>query len=219
VLAVTLGLLILLRVAGQDVCISPLPDAAAVCPTPPLEVTETPVPEPTPTETPPPEPTETPTLRPTLAPTDTPAPRATPTPRPTGDVPVLPTLPERPTLRPGPERARSPICLAAPPPVPDVPGVIERDWTPAERCGGTPEAQATQAVLERPVRDTPTPAREAAREPAEVRYVSVLILPLQVVTATPTPEPRDILPDELPSLPPVQLPEAGDSSGLDPRDR
>jgi len=211
-LGLALGLLILLRVAGQDVCINPLPDLGG-CPTPTLEVTETPVPEPTPTETPTPEPTETPTLRPTLAPTDTPAPRATATPRPSPEIPALPTPPARPTLRPGPERARSPICLAAPPPVPDVPGVIERDWTPAERCGGTPEAQATQAELERPVRATSTTGRED-REPRDVLLVPVLIL-LQVVTATPTPEPRDIVPDELPSLPPVQLPDADDSIGLD----
>jgi type VI secretion system secreted protein VgrG len=180
-------------------------------PTPTLEPTATPEPDatetptPTPTDTPTAEPTETPTPRPTPQPTGTPVPRDTPTPRPT------PLIERRvpPTLRPGPERAKSAECLAAPPAVPDVPGVRERDWTSQERCGGTPEAQATRYALDRPTLVPVQPPEEVTAR--EVVVVPVIILPVLVVvvTETPvqTPEATPVTLVERVLAPPVQLPE------------
>lgn len=199
-LGVALGLLMLLHVQVQEECASPR-IVGGECPTPtPTEIV---TPEPTDTPTPTPEPTATP--RPTSEPTETPTPRDTPTPRPEPELPALPTLPERPTRLPGPERARSPECLAAPPAVPDVPGVRERIWTPAERCGGTPEAQATQVVLER----TPRPELPQAQPelPSVIVVVVRLVLPEFMPTPTPAPRPERTLPpdDDEPQVP-VQIP-------------
>jgi hypothetical protein len=91
--------------------------------------------------------------------------------------------------------------------VPDVPGVRERDWTVAERCGGTPEAQATRYALERPTPAPPSPP--VPRSPdRDVIIVPVLILPVLIVpvTETPTPEPERTLIERF-VAPPVQLPE------------
>jgi hypothetical protein len=92
--------------------------------------------------------------------------------------------------------------------VPEVPGVLERDWTPLERCGGTPEAQATRYALERP-----TPAPRSPPLPMspdrDVIIVPVLILPVLIVpvTETPTPETTPVTLVERVLAPPVQLPE------------
>jgi type VI secretion system secreted protein VgrG len=205
-------------------CVNPL-GTIEVCSTP----TETPMPEPTETPTleptPTPEATATPTLEPTatLEPTQTPVPRPpvvvvvteTPTPRerrtpiPTPDVPTpQPRL--RPTLPPGPERARSPACLAAPPPVPDLPGVRDVSWTNEQRCGGTPEALATQREL--PALRTPAPAPDRGGNGA---VVVVVIVQAREPTETPTPERVLINPpastdEATPEWPevPVQLPDA-----------
>ena len=79
-----------------------------------------------------------------------------------------------------------------------------------ERCGGTPEAQATRYALERPTLAPPAAPVPAAveRRERDVLVVPVLILPVLVVTATPTPEPdpADTL-IERRLEPPVQLPE------------
>jgi type VI secretion system secreted protein VgrG len=222
-LALVMGLVMLLHAQ----CVNPL-GTIETCSTP--TPTETPVPiQPEPTETPTleptPEATETPTVAPTatLEPTQTPIPRPpvvvvvteTPTPRetrtpiPTPEVPT-PQTRFRPTLPPGPERARSPTCLAAPPPVPDLPGVRDVSWTNEQRCGGTPEALAsttqTQPVVDRP--SAPTPDRPAP-------LVVVVILPArEQPTETPTPERMLISPpaesdEELPERRevPVQLPD------------
>ena len=171
--------------------------------TPEPDATETPAPTPMPTDTPTSEPTETSTPRPTPQPTGTPVPRDTATPRPT----LLLDRPVLPTLRPGPERARSAECLAAPPPVPDVPGVRERDWTPQERCGGTPEAQSTRYVMDRPTLVPPSPLPRSPDR--DVIIVPVLILPVLIVpvTETPTPETTPVTLVERVLAPPVQLPE------------
>jgi hypothetical protein len=206
-------------------CVNPL-GTIEVCPSPtPTEVTEpeateTPTLEPTPTS----EPTETPTLvprdTPTSAPTqtpvlrspvvvvatETPTPREQRTPRPTPEVPSVQTRP-RPTLPPGPDRARSPACLSAPPPVPDLPGIRDVDWTNEQRCGGTPEALAStsQPVVDRPAASTPD-------RPAPL--VVVVILPPREPTETPAPErvlpmisPTDEVPSGWPEVP-VQLPDS-----------
>jgi hypothetical protein len=207
-------------------CVNPL-GTIEVCPTPtempvPTETpepTETPTVEPTPTETteptdtptavprdtPTPEPTQTPVSRPTvIVVTETPTPREQRTPRPTPEVPSVQTR-TRPTLPPGPERARSPACLSAPPPVPDLAGVRDVSWTNEQRCGGTPEALATQHEL--PLR-TPAPEPDRAAP-----LVVVVILPAREPTETPAPErvlPMGSPTDEvLPDWPevPVQLPD------------
>ena len=180
-LGLVLGVLLLF---AQEECINPLLVDGA-CPTPTEVVTL--------------EPTETPTLRPTLAPIDTPTPRPTPTLRPTLE-PIEIELPEwqtptpRPTRMPGPDRALVPECLAAPPPLPEVPEILAHEWTPEERCGGTPEAEATRIERERPTpQPTPTPRPTLAR-PTEV----VVEAPRELPTAEPT---------RTPLMPPVQLPE------------
>jgi hypothetical protein len=220
-LVLAVGLAMLLHAQ----CVNPL-GTIEVCPTPtPTETlspepTETPTLEPTPTpeptETSTPEPTETPTLEPTQTPiprppvvvvvTETPTPRETRTPIPTPEVPT-PQTRFRPTLPPGPERARSPACLAAPPPVPDLPGVRDVPWTNEQRCGGTPEALAsvTLPVVDRPAAATPD-------RPAPL--VVVVILPAREPTETPTPErmlisPPDEMPPERPEVP-VQVPDQSD---------
>jgi hypothetical protein len=216
VLGAALGMLMLLHAQcinpTQQIELCETPTLTAT-PTPTLEptstpepdATETPVPTPMPTETPTLEPTETATPRPTPQPTGTPVPRDTATPRPT---PLL-ERPVPPTLRPGPERARSAECLAAPPPVPDVPGVRERDWTPQERCGGTPEAQATRYVMDRPTLVPVQPPDEVTARGVVV--VPVIILPVLIVVATETPTQTPEAPPvtlvERVLAPPVQLPE------------
>jgi hypothetical protein len=138
--------------------------------------------------------------------TETPTPREQRTPRPTPEVPAVQTR-TRPTLPPGPERARSPACLSAPPPVPDLPGVRDVSWTNEQRCGGTPEALATQHEL--PALRTPAPAPDRAAP-----LVVVVILPAREPTETPAPErvlpmisPTDEVPAEWPEVP-VQLPDS-----------
>lgn len=191
-----------------EVCGTPT-EMPTLAPTETPEVVPTETPTPAPTDTP--QPTETPTPRPTLAPTETPEPRATPTLRPT---PELPGRTRRPTLEPGPERAKLPECLAAPPAVPDVPGIRDASWTNAQRCGGTPEALATRAVVDRPERPAQTPEPDS---PRLVLVVPVVILPPIVVTETPTSELMIRRSDEMPAddneapRVPVQLPEGGDS--------
>jgi hypothetical protein len=221
VLGAALGMLMLLHAQcinpnqTDGVCETPTLTATLTetpAPTPTLEptatpepdATDTPAPTPIPTDTPTAEPTDTLTPRPTPQPTGTPVPRDTPTPRPT----LLLERPVLPTLRPGPERARSLECLAAPPPVPDVPGVRERDWTPQERCGGTPEAQATRYALERPTSAPPSPPLPRSPD-RDVIIVPVIILPVLVVvvTETPTPEATPVTLVERVLAPPVQLPE------------
>jgi hypothetical protein len=217
-LALVMGLVMLLHAQ----CVNPLGTIEA-CPTPTPTETATPEPTETPTlePTPTPEPTETPmvvptaTLEPTQTPiprppvvvvvTETPTPRETRTPIPTPELPTLQTR-TRPTLPPGPERARSPACLAAPPPVPDLPGVRDVPWTTEQRCGGTPEALAstTQPVVDRPAASTPD-------RPAPL--VVVVILPAREPTETPAPErvlinpSTDEEPPERPEVP-VQVPDS-----------
>jgi hypothetical protein len=221
-LALVMGLAMLLHAQ----CVNPL-DGAETCPSPTpteitepepteaptLEPTETPAPTDTPTlvpsDTPTPEPTQTPVPRPPLVVvTETPTPREQRTPRPTPELPTLQTR-SRPTLPPGPERARSPACLSAPPPVPDLPGVGDVGWTNEQRCGGTPEALATQHEL--PALRTPVPASTPERGGA---LVVVVILPVREPTETPAPErvlPTDEVPAEWPELP-VQVPSSSSSS-------
>jgi hypothetical protein len=161
---------------------------------------------PTPRDTPTREPTQTPRPPAVIVVTETPTPREQRTPRPTPQLPTLQTR-ARPTLPPGPERARSPACLSAPPPVPDLPGIRDVDWTSEQRCGGTPEALATQHELPALRTPAPTPDRGAP-------LVVVVILPAREPTETPTPErmllsppaPTDEGPPEWPDVP-VQLPD------------
>jgi hypothetical protein len=216
-LALVMGLALLLHAQ----CVNPL-GTIEVCPSPtPTEITEpepteTPMPTPEPfdtptavaSDTPTPEPTQTPVPRPpvVIVASETPTPREQRTPRPTPQLPTLQTR-TRPTLPPGPERARSPACLSAPPPVPDVPGVRDVDWTNEQRCGGTPEALATQHEL--PALRTPAPEPDRAAP-----LVVVVILPAREPTEMPAPErvlpmisPTDEVPSEWPEVP-VQLPDA-----------
>jgi hypothetical protein len=94
--------------------------------------------------------------------------------------------------------------------VPDLPGVRDVDWTNEQRCGGTPEALATQYVVDR---SASTPDRAAA-------LVVVVILPAdnppaREATETPAPERMQIsppastdeVPPERPEVP-VQVPDS-----------
>lgn len=196
--------------AQIDVCGTPVPTETPMLEaTPTMEPTleATPVPTETPTLAPTdtPEPADTPTPRPTLEPTSTPLPRDTPTPRPSV---VLPDRPTRPTLRPGPERARSRDCLAAPPPVPDLPGIRDQPWTAEDRCGGTPEALATRYVV-----DVPAPVPTPVRIVVVVPVVVVTVVVTATETDTPSRPDREPLltsssadrPTEQPEVP-VQIP-------------
>jgi hypothetical protein len=92
--------------------------------------------------------------------------------------------------------------------VPDLPGVRDVDWTNEQRCGGTPEALATQHEL--PALRTPAPAPDRGGNGA---LVVVVILPAREPTETPAPErvlpisPPDEMPPERPEVP-VQVPDA-----------
>jgi hypothetical protein len=217
-LALMMGLALLLHAQ----CVNPL-GTIEVCPSPtPTEITEpepteTPTLEPTPTDTleptdtptavprdtPTPEPTQTPRPPVVIVVTETPTPREQRTPRPTPQLPSVQTR-TRPTLPPGPDRARSPACLSAPPPVPDLAGVRDVSWTNEQRCGGTPEALATQHELAALRTPAPAPDRPGP-------LVVVVILPAREPTETPTPErmlisPSEEMPPERPEVP-VQVPD------------
>jgi hypothetical protein len=73
--------------------------------------------------------------------------------------------------------------------VPDVPGIRDQVWTPAERCGGTPEVLATQYVaVERPL--PPDPVPPATDPPQPVVVVIVIVQPAEPATPTPMLEPE-----------------------------
>jgi len=186
-------------------------------PTPTLEPTDTPTA--VPSETPTPEATRVPIevpnpLPPVVVITETPTPRPDRTPLPTPQLPAGQTAVARskPQLPPGPERARSIECLSAPPAVPDLPGVRDASWTNEQRCGGTPEALATQYVAARPAPLlAPTPDQDVAR----VVVVVIVSAPTPEPTETPAPERMQIsppastdeVPPERPEVP-VQLPDS-----------